>query len=61
MNGFSALDTNFEDRLRLGLDDGELPKDTDLGALTWLVTATMHSMGIRAGVGASRKTCGNSR
>ena len=55
MDGLQALDADFEARLRLARDAGELKKDADLGALALLASATMHTIAIRARAGASRK------
>jgi AcrR family transcriptional regulator len=53
--GFRKLDTDFETRLRQARDAGELKKDADLEALAMLVSATMHTIAIRARAGASRQ------
>lgn len=53
--GFRKLDADFEARLRQARDAGELKKDADLEALAMLVSATMHTIAIRARAGASRK------
>jgi AcrR family transcriptional regulator len=55
MDGLQALDADFEARLRLARDAGELKKDADLGALALLASATMHTIAIRARAGSSRK------
>lgn len=53
--GFRVLDADFETRLREARDAGELKKDADLEALAMLVSATMHTIAIRARAGASRE------
>jgi AcrR family transcriptional regulator len=53
--GFRKLDTDFETRLREARDAGELKKDADPEALAMLVSATMHTIAIRARAGASRE------
>lgn len=53
--GFRKLDADFEARLRQARDAGELKKDADLEALAMLVSATMHTIAIRARAGASHK------
>lgn len=53
--GFRKLDTDFEARLRQARDAGELKKDADPEALAMLVSATMHTIAIRARAGASRE------
>src|ERR1700754_2613985 len=53
--GFRKLDGDFEARLRQARDAGELREDADLEALAMLVSATMHTIAIRARAGASRK------
>jgi len=53
--GFRKLDGDFEARLRQARDAGELRGDADLEALAMLVSATMHTIAIRARAGASRK------
>jgi AcrR family transcriptional regulator len=52
--GFRKLDADFETRLRQARDAGELKKDADLAALAMLVSATMHTIAIRARAGAPR-------
>ncbi|PTR32720.1 TetR family transcriptional regulator [Luteibacter sp. OK325] len=52
--GFRKLDADFETRLREARDAGELKKDADPEALAMLVSATMHTIAIRARAGASR-------
>ena len=54
-SGFRKLDGDFEARLRQARDAGELRGDADLEALAMLVSATMHTIAIRARAGASRK------
>ena len=54
-SGFRKLDGDFEARLRQARDAGELREDADLEALAMLVSATMHTIAIRARAGASRK------
>ncbi len=53
--GFRKLDADFEARLRLAHDAGELKEGADPEALAMLATATMHTIAIRARAGASRK------
>jgi len=53
--GFRTLDVDFEARLREARDAGELRKDADLEALAMLVSATMHTIAIRARAGATRE------
>jgi AcrR family transcriptional regulator len=53
--GFRVLDADFETRLREARDAGELKKDADVEALAMLVSATMHTIAIRARAGASRE------
>lgn len=55
MDGLRALDADFEARLQLARDAGELKKDVDLAALALLASATMHTIAIRARAGAPRK------
>lgn len=55
VDGFRRLDSAFEMRLRAAQDAGELGKDADPRALAWLASATMHSMAMRARIGASRR------
>ena len=52
--GFRRLDANFEARLRLAHESGELKGGADPEALALLATATMHSIAIRARAGTSR-------
>jgi AcrR family transcriptional regulator len=52
--GFQTFDADFEARFRTAYKNGELRKDADLAALAILATATMHTIAIRARVGASR-------
>lgn len=53
--GFRKLDADFEARLRLAHEAGELREDADPEALAMLATATMHTIAIRARAGSSRK------
>jgi AcrR family transcriptional regulator len=53
--GFRKLDADFEMRLREARGAGELKKDADPEALAMLVSATMHTIAIRARAGASRE------
>jgi AcrR family transcriptional regulator len=55
MDGLRMIDANFETRLRLARDAGELEKDADVGALALLASATMHTIAMRSRAGASRK------
>jgi AcrR family transcriptional regulator len=52
--GFRKLDADFETRLREARDAGELKKSADVEALAMLVSATMHTIAIRARAGSSR-------
>jgi AcrR family transcriptional regulator len=52
--GFQTFDSDFEARLRLARDKGELPPDADPAALAMLVTATMHTIAVRARAGVPR-------
>ncbi|APG03705.1 TetR family transcriptional regulator [Luteibacter rhizovicinus DSM 16549] len=52
--GFRKLDADFETRLREARDAGELKKDADVEALAMLVSATMHTIAMRARAGAPR-------
>lgn len=52
--GFQMLDADFEARLRLARDGGELKVDVDLETLAVLATATMHTIAVRARAGAPR-------
>src|SRR6187402_1034465 len=54
-SGFRTLDVDFEARLREARDAGALRKDADLEALAMLVSATMHTIAIRARAGATRE------
>jgi TetR/AcrR family transcriptional regulator, copper-responsive repressor len=53
-HGFRRLDADFEARLREARDVGELKKDADVEALAVLVSATMHTIAIRARAGSPR-------
>ena len=55
MDGFRTLDADFEARLRMARDAGELKKDADPAALALLSSATLHTIAMRARAGASRK------
>ncbi len=52
--GFQTLDADFEARLRLAREGGELKEDADLETLALLATATMHSIAVRARAGTPR-------
>ncbi len=52
--GFQTLDADFEARLRLALEKGELKEDVDLATLAVLATATMHTIAVRARAGTPR-------
>jgi len=52
--GFQTLDADFEARLRLAREAGELEPDADPEALAVLASATMHTIAVRARAGASR-------
>lgn len=52
--GFQSFDSDFEARLRTAQEKGELKKDADPAALAVLATATMHTIAIRARIGATR-------
>lgn len=52
--GFKTLDAEFEARLRLARETGELKEAADPEALAVLASATMHSIAVRARAGASR-------
>jgi AcrR family transcriptional regulator len=51
--GFHRFDADFERRLEMARQAGELGKDADPAALAVIATATMHSIAIRARTGAS--------
>jgi TetR/AcrR family transcriptional regulator, copper-responsive repressor len=53
-SGLRAIDADFEARLRIARDNGELTTDADLEALAVLASATMQTIAIRARAGASR-------
>jgi len=52
--GFRKFDADFEARLQLAADAGELREGADPEAFAMLATATMHTMAVRARAGASR-------
>jgi hypothetical protein len=52
--GLKTLDADFADRLRRAREEGELGKDADIETLALLVSATMHTIAIRARAGSSR-------
>jgi AcrR family transcriptional regulator len=52
--GFRTIDADFEARLRVARERGELKDGADPAALAVLATATMHTIAIRARAGASR-------
>jgi AcrR family transcriptional regulator len=53
-SGLRTLDADFEARLRRARDEGELSRDADPETLAMLVSATMHTIAIRARAGTSR-------
>jgi AcrR family transcriptional regulator len=53
-SGFQRLDAEFEARLRLAREAGELKQSADPEALAVLASATMHTIAVRARAGASR-------
>lgn len=52
--GLHMIDADFEARLRMAQEKGELKSDADPAALAMLATATMHTIAIRARAGATR-------
>jgi TetR/AcrR family transcriptional regulator, copper-responsive repressor len=52
--GLRMIDADFEARLRMARDRGELKDDADPTALAILASATMHSIAIRARAGTPR-------
>ena len=52
--GFQRLDADFEARIRLARDAGEIAADADTHTLAMLASATMHSIAIRARAGTPR-------
>lgn len=52
--GLRRIDADFEARLRTACERGELKQDADPAALAVLASATMHTIAIRARVGARR-------
>ena len=52
--GLRMIDDDFEARLRLARDRGELKEDTDPTALAIIASATMHSIAVRARAGTPR-------
>lgn len=52
--GLQMIDADFEARLRIAHQKGELKQDADPAALAVLASATMHTIAIRARAGAPR-------
>jgi AcrR family transcriptional regulator len=52
--GLRMLDADFEARLRMARDRGELKDDADPAALAVLASATLHTIAIRARAGVPR-------
>jgi TetR/AcrR family transcriptional regulator, copper-responsive repressor len=52
--GLRMIDADFEARLRVARDRGELKEDADPTALAILASATMHSIAVRARAGTPR-------
>jgi TetR/AcrR family transcriptional regulator, copper-responsive repressor len=52
--GLRALDADFEARIRLARNRGELSDDADPAALAVLASATLHSIAVRARAGVPR-------
>jgi TetR/AcrR family transcriptional regulator, copper-responsive repressor len=52
--GLHALDADFEARLRIARDTGELKNDAEPAALAMLASATLHTIAIRARAGVPR-------
>lgn len=52
--GIRMLDADFEARLRIAHERGELKNDADPAALAVLASATLHTMAIRARAGVPR-------
>jgi TetR/AcrR family transcriptional regulator, copper-responsive repressor len=52
--GFRMIDADFEARLRIAREKGELKDGADPAALALLLSATMHSIAIRARAGFPR-------
>jgi len=52
--GLRSMDADFEARLRLGQEKGELGDDADPAGLAVLASATMHTIAIRARAGIPR-------
>ena len=52
--GFRKFDADFEARLRLARDAGELKADADIEALALMASATLHTIAIRSRAGSSR-------
>lgn len=53
LRGFTAA---FEHRLRRALDEGELPRGTDVATRAQLASAVLHSMALRARAGDARES-----
>jgi TetR/AcrR family transcriptional regulator, copper-responsive repressor len=53
-SGLRRLDREFERRIALSAERGELPKNADPQALADLVSAILHTLAIRARYGATR-------
>ena len=52
--GLRTLDQALETRIRLAVEQGELPRDTDAKTLATMASATMYSLSIRARAGMPR-------
>jgi len=52
--GFRAIDADFEARLRMARERGELKSDADPAALAVIASATLHTIAIRARSGVPR-------
>jgi hypothetical protein len=52
--GLRLIDADFEARLRMARERGELKHDADPAALAVLASATMHTIAIRARAGVRR-------
>jgi len=49
------MDSQLQQSLQAAVDRGALPEATDTEALAFLLTSTVHSIGIRARAGHSRQ------
>jgi AcrR family transcriptional regulator len=52
--GIKKMDADFEARLRIAHEKGELKKEADPAVLAILASATMHTIAVRARAGTSR-------